>query len=530
MKTLSLVGLLIAIAAAGRSYAVAPPNDECTTPMVVSVPVFSDTIDTVDATAVASDPEQSCAPGQNSNSVWYSFIASADGTIVVNTDGSDYDTVLTAYSGGCGALTELTCDDDDGADPFTSVAALEVLAGQTILFEVTQFGDPGGGTVVFNSYFVAPATNDTCAAATLIPALPFADAVDTTAATSAASDPRQSCTDGPNANSVWYSFTASSNGMVFARTDGSDYDTVLTASSGACAAPTELACSDDVDPDVTSLVKVPVVAGQTVRFEVAQFDQPAGGTLVFHATLCGDGVLDPFEECDDGNAVNGDGCDSNCTLPGCGNGALSPGEQCDDGNSDDGDGCAADCTYELIPGDGYGVGSRDVHACLVEWSVVNPNNQPATDLNGRPHHTQHCKNNDSTCDFDGSATNDTCEFRVVACLNNVDPNLASCPQAGVADPIHVLAPTARDAANRASLVNALRSLRDPVTGATLTLPLSEEQTDACTAPFPIRVPLRRTPNGVRQKNHVRLITRSHSLANSPVGFFDSDLINLMCEP
>ncbi len=529
MKTLSLGCLLIAIAAAGRSYAVAPPNDECTTPMVISVPVFSDTIDTVDATTALSDPESSCGLEQNSNSVWYSFTASADGTIVVNTDGSDYDTVLTAYTGGCGALTEAACDDDGGAVPPASAAQVEVLAGQTILFEVTQYGIPGGGTLVFNLYVVAPATNDTCAAATLIGALPFADAVDTTAATSAASDPRQSCTDGPNSNSVWYTFTASSNGMVFARTDGSDYDTVLTASGGTCAAPAELACSDDVDADLTSLVKVPVVAGQTVRFEVTQFDMPQGGTLLFHATLCGDGVLDSFEECDDGNAVNGDDCDSNCTPPGCGNGALSPGEQCDDGNNDDGDGCAADCTYELIPGDGYGVRSRDAHACLVEWSVVNPDNQPATDLNDRPHHTQHCKNNDSTCDFDGSATDDTCEFHVVACLNNVDPNLTSCPQAGVADPIRVVAPTTRDAANRASLVNALQSLRDPVSGATLTLPLSEDQINACTALFPIRVPLRHT-NGLRQKNQVRLITRSHSFANSPVGFFDSDLINLICEP
>ena len=32
--------------------------------------------------------------------------------------------------------------------------------------------------------------------------------------------------------------------------------------------------------------------------------------------VCGDGVLDPGEECDDGNDVDGDGCESDCTLTG----------------------------------------------------------------------------------------------------------------------------------------------------------------------------------------------------------------------
>jgi cysteine-rich repeat protein len=44
---------------------------------------------------------------------------------------------------------------------------------------------------------------------------------------------------------------------------------------------------------------------------------------------CGDGVPDPGEPCDDGNATNGDGCDTNCTVSTCGNGAVGVDEQCD---------------------------------------------------------------------------------------------------------------------------------------------------------------------------------------------------------
>jgi cysteine-rich repeat protein len=67
---------------------------------------------------------------------------------------------------------------------------------------------------------------------------------------------------------------------------------------------------------------------------------------------CGNGFVDPGEQCDDGNLVNGDGCEANCTLPACGNDVLDPGEQCDDGNLVNGDGCEANCT---LPTCGNGI-------------------------------------------------------------------------------------------------------------------------------------------------------------------------------
>lgn len=75
----------------------------------------------------------------------------------------------------------------------------------------------------------------------------------------------------------------------------------------------------------------------------------------FCFTICGDGIQAGFEQCDDGNAINGDGCDTDftgaCVLTGCGNFVVTPDsvepyadEACDDGNTLDGDGCSADCT------------------------------------------------------------------------------------------------------------------------------------------------------------------------------------------
>src|SRR5947209_5246490 len=67
---------------------------------------------------------------------------------------------------------------------------------------------------------------------------------------------------------------------------------------------------------------------------------------------CGNGIVDPGEQCDDGNDVNGDTCDSNCTTPACGNGIVDSGEQCDDGNDVNGDTCDSNCT---MPACGNGI-------------------------------------------------------------------------------------------------------------------------------------------------------------------------------
>jgi cysteine-rich repeat protein len=69
-------------------------------------------------------------------------------------------------------------------------------------------------------------------------------------------------------------------------------------------------------------------------------------------SLCGDGVVQAGEECDDGKA-NSDayaGCSRSCRLgPHCGDGILQTDfEQCDDGNQIDGDGCDSNCTI-LVP-------------------------------------------------------------------------------------------------------------------------------------------------------------------------------------
>jgi cysteine-rich repeat protein len=61
---------------------------------------------------------------------------------------------------------------------------------------------------------------------------------------------------------------------------------------------------------------------------------------------CGNGSVDPGEDCDDGNRIAGDGCSADCdSAEACGNGVVDQtvGEVCDDGNVVSGDACCSDC-------------------------------------------------------------------------------------------------------------------------------------------------------------------------------------------
>jgi cysteine-rich repeat protein len=102
--------------------------------------------------------------------------------------------------------------------------------------------------------------------------------------------------------------------------------------------------------------------------------------------VCGDGVKEGSEQCDDGNLSNGDGCSANCIVENaqCGDSILQDNEECDDGALATGDGCNANCLNEpghfgeLEPNDGTGLFQfKDVGTPTV---VIHGAIKPATDI------------------------------------------------------------------------------------------------------------------------------------------------------
>ena len=186
----------------------------------------------------------------------------------------------------------------------------------------------------------------------------------------------------------------------------------------------------------------------------------------------------------------------------CGNGILDPGEQCDDGNQFSGDACPStpidDCqfgsSHSLIRGTKLNP-ARDTKGCQVEWYVRNPTNPP--DHFGLPTREQVCLDGDPTCDLDPRPGH--CRFEVVVCANNSDPNLTRCIPNGI-DHVDVLPLPARlyrlpiigqlAQTNTDKVKFALQHLLDPANpgaGYVVAPPLSVSQQGFCSAPMLIDV-------------------------------------------
>jgi uncharacterized protein (TIGR03382 family) len=72
------------------------------------------------------------------------------------------------------------------------------------------------------------------------------------------------------------------------------------------------------------------------------------GITIRLLNVCGNGIVDKEEACDEGLAnIDTGACTTTCAEAACGDGFVQDGvEECDDMNVEDGDGCAADCTTE----------------------------------------------------------------------------------------------------------------------------------------------------------------------------------------
>ena len=139
----------------------APANDACADATSVTSFPFMSTVATRLATSAADDPAPSCVVTPHpkaAKSVWFRLLSPLAGTITISTAGSTYDTVLSAFTGRCGGLAAVGCNDDDGGD-LAAVMTLPVAAGTPYLVEVTDFASTGG-TLAFTATFdlVPPAS------------------------------------------------------------------------------------------------------------------------------------------------------------------------------------------------------------------------------------------------------------------------------------------------------------------------------------------------------------------------------------
>ena len=117
--------------------------------------------------------------------------------------------------------------------------------------------------------------------------------------------------------------------------------------TGKVAHAVERACAGSDASRVGSCAPLPgCVADATAATSLALAESTYAIT-----SLCGNGVLDPGEQCDDGNDDSTDAC-VQCNPAKCADGFVQAGvEECDDGNNDDDDCCTTLCKAPVC-GDG----------------------------------------------------------------------------------------------------------------------------------------------------------------------------------
>ena len=151
---------LFALAATGFAalsvQAAAPANDDIANAVVIAEPLpFTHSVSTAEAT-VASDPVGCYAA---THTVWFSYTPTTTGLVVVDTFGSDYDTVLEIFHGSPDDLYSYydyyECSDDDGGSAQSSLV-LWGTPGETIYILVGSGNGSPGGNLVVNVNRVTP--------------------------------------------------------------------------------------------------------------------------------------------------------------------------------------------------------------------------------------------------------------------------------------------------------------------------------------------------------------------------------------
>ncbi len=120
------------------SFALQPPlaNDLCENATELGAGTFAASALTARATASPDDPQSQCGCTHDGGSVWYRVTPTQNGTVRADASLSNYAVVLSAFTGRCGGLRAVACDEN--ATDGTAAIAFQVQAGSSYYIEVAS--------------------------------------------------------------------------------------------------------------------------------------------------------------------------------------------------------------------------------------------------------------------------------------------------------------------------------------------------------------------------------------------------------
>jgi len=144
-----------------------PDNDECSNAQVLTLGQVFETfpLTTSNLAATLSDgPTPSCGNfnfTDNGKDVWYSVVVPASGSLTIQTQGNGglADTAIALYSGSCGSLEELECNDDFGGTLYSSISLTSLTPDEVLYVRVWGYDGTSGSFII--SAFDASLSNST---------------------------------------------------------------------------------------------------------------------------------------------------------------------------------------------------------------------------------------------------------------------------------------------------------------------------------------------------------------------------------
>ena len=267
---------MVGVTFAATAWPAPPANDNFANSIEIAAAGETVTGTNVEATSEVGEPDHAQANPNGGRSVWWHWTAPSSGTVTLDTATSDFDTVLSVYTGAAvNALTLVVEADDVVTGTFTTRLAFPAVSGTTYRIAVDGFeGATGAVSLSLVPGGPGPA-NDNFLSAGVIPIEGGTTSGDTTNASREGGEPLHANRVG--IRSIWWQWTPAADVNITIDTGGSDFDTVLAVYTGASMQTlVEVDSNDDDGLLETSRVSFSASGGMTYRIAVDGYAGESG--------------------------------------------------------------------------------------------------------------------------------------------------------------------------------------------------------------------------------------------------------------
>jgi len=261
-------------------HVIAPPpaNDNFANRIAVSP--NGDTVVSTNGGATKEAGEPNHAGNSGGRSVWWTWTPAATGSVLIDTFGSDFDTILGVYTGGSVSSLTTVASNDDSDGSLASSVTFTAVAGTEYQIAVDGYNGASGNITL---HVFPPVANDNFADRITIDPSGAAATGWNAGATKEPGEPDHGGNSG--GRSVWWTWTPVAACSAQIDTIGSSFDTLLGVYTGGnVSSLTTVASDDDSGGGLAS--KVTFAAAASTAYQIAVDGYGGGyGGITLHVTV-----------------------------------------------------------------------------------------------------------------------------------------------------------------------------------------------------------------------------------------------------